>query len=75
MQNTAIDNGRAFDWGRTSADYARYRDIYPPAFYRRLLDAGLCAAGLRVLEGGPYDHFEHWVEQAVTRDVAVAVRP
>ena len=32
-------------------------------------------AGLRVLEGGPYDHLSHWVEQAVTRDVAVAVRP
>lgn len=52
MKNAAIDNGRTFDWGRTSADYARYRDIYPPAFYRRLLDAGLCAAGMRVLDIG-----------------------
>ena len=32
-----IDGGRAFDWGRTSADYAMYRDIYPPAFYDRIL--------------------------------------
>lgn len=29
-------------------------------------------AGLEVLEGGAYDHFDHWVEQAVTRDIAVA---
>ena len=41
----------------------------------RKVRALLAGAGLRVLEGGPYDHFEHWVEQAVTRDVAVAVRP
>lgn len=30
-------------------------------------------AGLKVLSGGPYDAMEHWVEQAVTRDIAVAV--
>ena len=41
----------------------------------RVAGALLAGAGLRVLEGGPYDHFEHWVEQAVTRDIAVAVRP
>ena len=29
-------------------------------------------AGFEVLSGGPYDSFEHWVEQAITRDVAVA---
>lgn len=33
---------------------------------------GLMAdAGLQVLEGGPYDAFSHWVEQAITRDIAV----
>lgn len=52
MQSRAIDNGRAFDWGRTSADYARYRDIYPPEFFRPLLDAGLCVEGRRVLDIG-----------------------
>ena len=41
----------------------------------RKVRALLAGAGLRVLEGGPYDHFEHWVEQAVTRDIAVAVLP
>lgn len=48
----AIDNGKAFDWGRTSQDYARYRDIYPPAFYRRILDLGLCRNGQEVLDVG-----------------------
>ena len=28
-------------------------------------------AGLEVLRGGAYDGFAHWVEQAITRDVAV----
>lgn len=41
----------------------------------RTVRALLNDAGLRVLEGGVYDAFSHWVEQAVTRDVAVAVRP
>ena len=31
-------------------------------------------AGLEVMQGGAYDGFEHWVEQAVTRDIAVGVR-
>jgi len=30
------------------------------------------AAGFEVLAEAPYDHFEHFVEQAVTRDVVVA---
>ena len=37
---------------------------------------GLMAeAGFEVMEGGPYDAFEHWVEQAITRDIAVARKP
>ena len=24
-----IDKGKAFDFGKTSSDYAKYRDIYP----------------------------------------------
>ena len=30
-----IDAGKAFDWGRTSDDYAKYRDIYPKEFYEK----------------------------------------
>lgn len=32
-------------------------------------------SGLEVMRGGVYEGFSHWVEQAVTRDIAVAVRP
>lgn len=32
-------------------------------------------SGLRVQSGGLYDGLSHWVEQAVTRDVTVAIRP
>ena len=28
-----IDNGKPFDWGKTSESYAKYRDIYPKEFY------------------------------------------
>ncbi len=31
-------------------------------------------AGFEVMEGGAWDGFEHWVEQAVTRDIAVGVK-
>ena len=37
-----IDDGKEFDWGKTSKDYALYRDIYPKEFYQRILDFGLC---------------------------------
>lgn len=32
-----IDKGRPFDWGKTSDDYAKYRDIYPQEFYEYIL--------------------------------------
>ena len=32
-------------------------------------------SGLTVMQGGEYDGFSHWVEQAVTRDIVVGVRP
>ena len=35
----------------------------------------MAQAGLEVLEGGPYDGFAHWVEQAITRDIAVCRKP
>lgn len=39
------------------------------------LRALMANAGLEVVEGGPWDSFSHWVEQAITRDIAVARRP
>lgn len=52
MKNEHIDGGKTFDWGRTSLDYAKYRDIYPPLFYQKLLERGLCTAGQRALDVG-----------------------
>ena len=50
--NKRIDGGKAFDWGRTSADYAKYRDIYPEEFYQRIVNRGLCTEGQNVLDLG-----------------------
>ena len=47
-----IDSGKAFDWGRTSKEYAKYRDIYPEEFYKKIIERGLCIEGQRVLDIG-----------------------
>ena len=47
-----IDGGNGFDWGLASADYAKYRDIYPDEFYKRIVDMGYCKRGQRVLDLG-----------------------
>ena len=40
-------------------------------FKRDRLLSLMAEAGFEVLTGGPYEGFEHWVEQAITRDIAV----
>lgn len=52
IKDNRIDAGKAFDWGKTSEYYARYRDIYPDEFYQRVADRGLCVKGQRVLDLG-----------------------
>lgn len=52
IKNKKIDNGEAFDWGKASTDYARYRDIYPDIFYEKIINRGLCLKGQRVLDLG-----------------------
>lgn len=47
-----IDKGRAFDFGNTSSDYAKYRDIYPQIFYDKVLRRNLCNNGQSVLDIG-----------------------
>lgn len=47
-----IDGGKAFDWGNTSADYARFRDIYPQEFYDKIISRKLCIKGQKVLDVG-----------------------
>ncbi len=52
MVNDEIDGGKAFDWGRTSSDYAKYRDIYPESFYEKIHALGLCTKGQKILDVG-----------------------
>lgn len=52
MKKKSIDGGNHFDWGRTSEDYAKYRDIYPKEFYQKIIDLGLCIQGQKVLDLG-----------------------
>lgn len=50
--NKSIDHGKSFDWGRTSCDYAKYRDIYPQIFYDKITKRNLCVKGQKVLDLG-----------------------
>lgn len=52
ISDSRIDAGKAFDWGRASEDYARYRDIYPDEFYQKIVNMGLCVSGQNVLDLG-----------------------
>ena len=52
MADKAIDQGRPFDWGKVSEDYARFRDIYPKEFYERSMERNMCVKGQRVLDLG-----------------------
>ena len=52
IKDERIDAGKAFDWGKTSEAYAKYRDIYPDEFYQRVADRGLCVKGQKVLDLG-----------------------
>lgn len=47
-----IDSGKPFDWGKTSEDYAKFRDIYPSVFYEKITERGLCVKGQTVLDLG-----------------------
>ena len=33
IKDKNIDDGKEFDWGRTSGDYTKFRDIYTDEFY------------------------------------------
>lgn len=52
IKDKRIDAGKAFDWGKTSEYYAKYRDIYPEEFYKKVTDRGLCITGQSVLDLG-----------------------
>ena len=50
--NQNIDGGKPFDWGKTSEDYAKFRDIYPQEFYRKIVERKLRIDGQTVLDIG-----------------------
>ena len=52
IRDKRIDDGNAFDWGKTSEEYAKFRDIYPEIFYKKIADRGLCIKGQKVLDMG-----------------------
>ena len=52
MKLKNVDKGNAFDWGLTSAEYARFRDIYPPVLYEKLRGFGVAADGTSWLDIG-----------------------
>ena len=52
MKHSDIDHGKSFDFGRTSEDYAKFRDIYPASFYEALRGFGIGTPGQHVLDLG-----------------------
>ncbi len=52
ITDSRIDAGKGFDWGKTSEAYAKFRDIYPEEFYKKVADRGLCINGQKVLDLG-----------------------
>lgn len=52
ISDKRFDNGNLFDFGLTSKDYAKYRDIYPQEFYDRIAERNLCIKGQTVLDLG-----------------------
>lgn len=41
MVKIPVDKGQSFDFGKTSEEYAKFRDIYPKALYDRLYELGV----------------------------------
>ncbi|MBQ6264803.1 MAG: class I SAM-dependent methyltransferase [Clostridia bacterium] len=50
--NNSIDNGRQFDFGKTSSEYAKFRNIYPEELYDRLRSLGVAADNTSWLDLG-----------------------
>lgn len=50
--NKDIDHGKEYDFGKTSLDYAKYRDIYPKEYYSKVHSLGICTQGQKVLDLG-----------------------
>ncbi|MCL2495445.1 MAG: class I SAM-dependent methyltransferase [Oscillospiraceae bacterium] len=51
-QLDSIDHNAPFDWGRSSEYYAKFRDIYPASFYKKLRELGIGLPGQNILDLG-----------------------
>jgi len=52
MGQNKIDNGGEFDFGKTSLDYSKFRDIYPKSMYEKLYAFGIGHKGQKILDLG-----------------------
>ena len=52
MKLNTIDNNNEFDFGKTSENYARFRDIYPRSMYDKLIGMGIGREGQQILDLG-----------------------
>lgn len=52
MKMTHVDHENPFDFGKTSQDYVKYRDIYPTALFERLHKLGVGQKGKSWLDMG-----------------------
>lgn len=52
MEKINVDNGQAFDFGKTSKEYAKYRDIYPQELYDKIYSLGIGVKGSNWLDLG-----------------------
>lgn len=77
IRKDRIDAGKAFDFGKISADYAKYRDIYPEIFYHKIAQRNLCVKGQRVLDLGTgtgvlprnmYRYGAEWIGTDISED-------
>jgi len=52
MKLDRFDNGKEFDFGKTSLDYSKYRDIYPNSMYEKLIELGIGQKKQNILDLG-----------------------
>lgn len=52
MEKILVDDGKKFDFGKTSKEYGKYRDIYPEELFDKLYDIGVGKEGSRWLDLG-----------------------
>ncbi len=52
MKLNSIDKGNEFDFGKTSENYAKFRNIYPKSMYKKLISFGIGKSGQNILDLG-----------------------